>query len=348
MKKNMKKSCLHLFKSLFALVLIVVVTITSSNVISVSAADNDLKVHYFNVGSADCMIVEKTGSDGKNHYMLIDAGFNDGNSKKWSGVTNWISWKQVKKFDYVIITHYDADHVNRLTSLLSGIEVGQFLGRKYSDTTLGRLNYAKNNYNSKYYDNYMKFKSCVRDKKGNENYFTSPKYGDTWYFPLNDNNQLGEVALSFMNKDTTYVTSNNYRDQTLYKEAVNDDSLVFHMTYKNSCYAFLGDLKKKGLQDYLAKGGVGTNSVLKIPHHGKYSNSTMPSALQNTFARGVKSKIAINSSDTWLSIAMNNALTCGYYLTNQTCSGFPISNITVSTNGGGQDSYSVYYEYFPY
>lgn len=359
----MKTHFLRRFKVLFTLVLIAIVTITSSNVnLAHAAKDSDLKVHYFNVGSADSMIVEKKGTDGRNHYMLIDAGRDD---DKTDRVKAWMNNHNVTEFDYVIITHYDSDHVKGLGKLLNGVHVKRFLARKYSDTTLSRMNYGKNQYGSKCYDNYIGFENIVNTQviKGrilkecyHMDHFNSavdwysPKEGSMYCFPLY-RDRIGEVQLTFQNRSTTFINASNYKSMKPYKEAINDDSLAFHMTYRDSSYVFLGDLKKEGLTYYINNSTVPKNSFLKIPHHGKFSTGsqgTMPEALQKKFKSNVASRcvIAVNSSDADLSQAMKNALSGNPRLTivdtSGRISGWATNNVCISTSG--YYSYQISYE----
>ena len=353
--KKMKKMS-SLFKRLLILVVVLClgsgVCNTSFVCMQVNAASNDpLKVHYFNVGDADAMIIEKTTKNEK-HYMLVDTGWNSRDklnityTQATHPVKLWMNANNVEKFDYVVITHYDRDHVAALQFLLDDVEVDTFLARKYGPVVSERLENAKNKFDSQYYDNYQYFLSVVNNKKAN------------LVFPTNEDKSLRfaeDVILSFKNNKASYVTSDVMNNEKDYKEAVNNDSLVFHMKIDgtDAKYLFLGDLKKNGLTDYLDqinnKNKVTTQfSVLKVPHHCMFSNDTLPQSLQETFQSTIKSVISVTSrcvpetsNKNPMMQALDNIKNMQQYNTYDTYNKKGINNYCISTNG---NSFHVYYE----
>ena len=69
------------------------------------SVNNQLKVHFINVGQADSILIQQGSSS-----MLIDAG-NNGDSET---VKNYISNQGITKLDYVIGTHPHEDHLGGL------------------------------------------------------------------------------------------------------------------------------------------------------------------------------------------------------------------------------------------
>ncbi len=61
-----------------------------------------VKVHFIDVGQGDATLIQ-CGE----HAMLIDAGDND----KGTAVQLYLTKQGVKKLDYLILTHPDADHI---------------------------------------------------------------------------------------------------------------------------------------------------------------------------------------------------------------------------------------------
>lgn len=78
--------------------------------------NNDIRVHYIDVGQGDCIFVELTG--GKN--MLIDAG----NPENGSDIADYIRKLGVGKIDFVIGTHPHSDHIGGLSKVIYNFDIG--------------------------------------------------------------------------------------------------------------------------------------------------------------------------------------------------------------------------------
>jgi competence protein ComEC len=69
--------------------------------------ENDLQVHYIDVGQADCILIRVPTENGMKD-MLIDAGTSDG--YKQQVILDYLDNCDVKTLDYMIVTHPHADH----------------------------------------------------------------------------------------------------------------------------------------------------------------------------------------------------------------------------------------------
>ncbi|HBJ01836.1 MAG TPA: hypothetical protein DDY89_15420, partial [Lysinibacillus sp.] len=87
----------------------------------------EMKVHFIDVGQGDSILIQS--HDGKN--ILVDGG------PKSAGktVVSYLKTKGIKKLDYVVATHPDADHVGGLIAVLNSISVGKFVNSGKSHTT---------------------------------------------------------------------------------------------------------------------------------------------------------------------------------------------------------------------
>lgn len=84
--------------------------------------DGDLAVHFLDVGQGDCIIIELP--DGKN--AIIDAGGdakNTTNERCEDRIISNINELKIKTFDYMILTHTDADHVDYMDTVLEEYDV---------------------------------------------------------------------------------------------------------------------------------------------------------------------------------------------------------------------------------
>ncbi len=85
-------------------------------------ADGDLAVHFLDVGQGDCIIIQLP--DGKN--AIIDAGGdakNTTNERCEDRIISNINELKIKTFDYMILTHTDADHVDYMDTVLEEYDV---------------------------------------------------------------------------------------------------------------------------------------------------------------------------------------------------------------------------------
>ena len=69
--------------------------------------ENDLQVHYIDVGQADCILIRVPTASGMQN-MLIDAGTSDG--YKQQVILDYLDNQGVETLDYMIVTHPHADH----------------------------------------------------------------------------------------------------------------------------------------------------------------------------------------------------------------------------------------------
>lgn len=87
--------------------------------VQTNAAAKELKVHFLDVGQGDSILIQSP--NGKN--MLVDGGSKGSGTK----VVSFLKSKGVKKLDYVVATHPDADHIGGLIAVLNTFPVSNFV-----------------------------------------------------------------------------------------------------------------------------------------------------------------------------------------------------------------------------
>jgi len=95
-----------------------ITTTNNSNVTTTQkASENELVVHFIDVGQADSIFIQLPNTK----TMIIDAGNNDDGVP----VVNYITSLGVTRIDYVIGTHPHEDHIGGLDVVINSFEIGK-------------------------------------------------------------------------------------------------------------------------------------------------------------------------------------------------------------------------------
>lgn len=189
--------------------------------------DGDLmKVHFLNVGQGDSIFIQSP--NGKT--MLIDGGVK-GEGKQ---IVEYLRSQGVKKLNYVVATHPDADHIGGLISVLNSISIDYFVdsGKVHTSQTYEEM-------------------ITLVDQKNID--FIVPAIGDTLKF------------------DDAVQVDVLYADETA--DDNNDASIVLKLTYNDVSFLLTGDagvhVEKMMMDNVDVKA-----TVLKAGHHGSNTSSS--------------------------------------------------------------------------
>lgn len=188
--------------------------------------DDKLIVHYIDVGQGSSTLIETNG-----HYMLIDGG----DRAYSSTVVTYLKKLKVEKLDYVIVTHYDSDHLNGVVGALNVYDADMLFAPDYeADSKI-----------------YKSFKELIK-KKGIEpvNPDVGAKYG------------IGDAEFTILApNDTHYSDANDY-------------SIAIKLEYGDTSFIFTGDAETESEYEMLENGIDLSCDVYLAGHHGsKYSSS---------------------------------------------------------------------------
>jgi competence protein ComEC len=187
----------------------------------------------------------------RNQIILIDTGLNDEISQKISGKIGSIP----KRIDYLFITHADKDHYEGTFSLLKHYKIKNvFLSGAYKDN--------------------LEYEYFLKKLKENKLSYYFLKYGDS--LKIEDNLKI-EVLNPFLN-----ISQNNTQD--------NNDSLVFKIYFNKQKILFTGDIEEKTEKNLLKNNIDLKADILKVPHHGSNTSSSL------AFIKSVKPKMAVFSA----------------------------------------------------
>lgn len=181
-----------------------------------------LEVHFFDAGKADAILL--TAESGA---VLIDAG-EQGFGKT---ILSYLTEKGIERLDFLIVTHFDKDHVGGAAKVLKEIPVGTVL----------QSNCPKD---SEEYENYVNALAAAG--------ITPVTVRETFAFTL------GGVSVSV-----------DPPRQTEYEQdSSNNSSLIVSVTNGENRFLFAGDAQTERLEEFL-ESDPQTVDVLKLPHHGR-------------------------------------------------------------------------------
>ena len=81
-----------------------------------------LKVTFFDVGKGDAILLETEGET-----MLIDTGYDD----TADVILDYLEEEEIRDLDWLVITHFDKDHVGGADRILEAVEVERVLEPDY-------------------------------------------------------------------------------------------------------------------------------------------------------------------------------------------------------------------------
>lgn len=93
-----------------------------------------LNLHYLDVGQGNAVLAESQG-----HYMLIDGGAR----KASSFVVSYLEKQGVKELDYLLISHFDEDHLAGAIGALHKFPVKQLITPDYETDSSIYQSYAE-------------------------------------------------------------------------------------------------------------------------------------------------------------------------------------------------------------
>ena len=211
----------------FTITLIFIIGISAVLFFTLFKTEDKLELHFLDVGQADAILIRTP--QGQN--ILIDGG---ADNKLLSEVARVLPWWE-RQIDYVVISHYHADHIMGLPELLN----------KYSVKYVLTSNHQP--------DDFL--------------YQILMESFEQHQTPV----QIVEVGEKFQIDDDLYWQILLADD---YNEDYNENSVVIRLSYQNRNFLFMGDLGIPGEEKLLSIGFDLSAEVLKVGHHGsRYASS---------------------------------------------------------------------------
>lgn len=213
--------------------------------------NKDLEIYFIDVGQGDSTLAITPN----NKKILIDGGGSESYNVGKNILIPYLLDRKIKKIDYIIISHFDSDHVDGLLTIMKEIEVKcVIIGKQFESC-----------------NNYEEFIKIVKDK-------------NTKVHVVEEGQRIKiENNLYF---DILWPSSND----VISANSINNNSLVCKLLYQKFSILFTGDIEEIAEKAILEK-YKGTNvlqsTILKVAHHGSKSSS------KEEFLNAIKPKIAL-------------------------------------------------------
>ena len=240
--KNKNKTICMIAKNKKILKITISITLIVYIIIRIFAAtiSSNLHIHFVDVGQGDCCLIITP----KNKKILVDGG---GSSADTYNVGKqilipYLLDRKIKKIDYMMVSHFDSDHVLGLLTVMEELKVKKVIISKQGEDS----------------ENYRKFKKIV---KKNKIKIIVVKSGD-------------ELIIE---NDLKFQVLWPGEDQ-IQENILNNNSIVCKLKYKNFSMLFTGDIEeiaeKQILKKYENNLQILNSNVLKVGHHGSKTSST--------------------------------------------------------------------------
>ena len=178
--------------------------------------------------------------------MLIDGGgLRDDRFDVGKGVVAPFLWKKkIRKIDVLVLTHPDPDHLEGLRFIASHFSIGEFWESGIQTKTEG----------------YRALQETLRRGQVDKRLIHAGTA------PL----EIGGARISFLNPPARYP---HPRESSSF---LNNHSLVLKIQFRNITILLTGDIEKEAEFRMIKEGYPLRAHLLKVPHHGSLSSSTVP------------------------------------------------------------------------
>lgn len=193
----------------------------------------DMKIYFIDVGQGDSTLIVTSHSK----KILIDGG-----EGKTDLLLDYLLDRRIKTIDYMIVSHFDIDHVGGLFTIIDKLKVKNvIIGNQFSNS-----------------ENIQKFLEIQNRRKVKLHIIKS---GDR----INIEKDLY--------LDILWPGDNNLINENI----LNNNSLICKLCYKNFSILFTGDIEKEA-EEIICKQykniDILSSTILKIAHHGSNTSST--------------------------------------------------------------------------
>lgn len=215
-------------KKIAFLITIIIISNLNFQVLAIQLNGN-LLINFVDVGQGDSTLIRI-----ENKTLMIDSGGStDTNGNYDLGKSTLLPYllnKKITKLDYIMISHFDADHSQAFMYVLKNIKVKNAIICKQ----------AKDSYL------YQEFLKICKDKKIK-----------IIYVENGDNIKIGKLELKILHPQNNLITNN----------PLNNNAIVVKLIYKKFRVLFTGDIEKEA-EELILRNNIDIKAdILKVGHH---------------------------------------------------------------------------------
>ncbi|NLL93191.1 MAG: MBL fold metallo-hydrolase [Clostridiales bacterium] len=187
---------------------------------------SNLSVRFLDVGQGNSILISLD-----DEYMLIDGG--DRNHSSF--VVSYLKKQGITDLKYVVVSHYDADHLSGIIGVINNFNIGTLIAPDYEADT----------------KTYQSYRSALSTKKISP---VHPARGDSY--------TLGSSAFTIVCPD-----SYDYFDE-------NNNSVGLRLTYGMQSFLILGDASTESEYAMLDSSLTLKSTVYLVSHHGSIHSTS--------------------------------------------------------------------------
>ena len=195
---------------------------------AVRDTEGRLVITNLDVGKADCAVIQYKETAG-----IIDTATEDA----YGIIDAFLKEKKISSFEYMILTHYDRDHIGSAVKILDKYEVKKVFIPDYVSE-------------KKYY------KGLMEKLEGREGVITVSGTEETF-----DLQGISIRVIPAADPEALKEYENNYD---------NNMSLLTMRDYDGKRFLFTGDIEKQRISQIIESGEDIKADWIKMPHHGSY------------------------------------------------------------------------------
>ncbi len=186
--------------------------------------ETSLTMTFLNTGKSDCIVIQA----GESIVVNDAADADDGDA-----ICAFLDERQTEQIAYLILSHFDKDHIGSAAKLIASYEIGQVLMPDYEEDS----------------EAYLALMEALEET-------------DTAYVRLREDVSFSLEGIAFYvdaPEASFYDNDNNY-------------SLITAVTDGDNRFLLMGDAQKKRTEEFLDSPVAGERyDLIKMPHHGDYN-----------------------------------------------------------------------------
>lgn len=243
-------------KKIISILICLIIIFNLNFEVIISNIKQELLINFVDVSQGDCTLISYNGKN-----IIIDGG---GSTDKNNNVGKntllpYLLDRKIKQIDYLIISHFDSDHVQGLMYIMDKIKIKNII-----------IGVQKENYS-----NYIKFNKLLEKNKNKDN-------NKVKIMQIENEINIDKLKLSCI-----WPNSNKLIDEN----SINNNSLVLKLIYGKFSMLFTGDIEKIAekeiIREYKGREECLKSTILKVAHHGSKTSTI------EDFLRVVSPKIAL-------------------------------------------------------